>query len=296
MNTATKIISVIIPVFQDLNGITKCINSLQKQTISPQEFEIIVIDNGSKPPIRKTDLPESRASLKLIQHQTPGSYAARNAGVRVASGELLAFTDADCLPDKAWIENGVKHIERAESEIIIGGEIVLIPPEAKTAVSMYQTIVGFQQQENISKKGFSATANLICRRDTFSKIGEFDERLFSCGDREWCWRAQSLGVKILFAPDAIINTPPRKTLSGAIRQARRVAAGRDQLSRLGVSYTSPNNLTPHRTPLSSLSWIINHQDLSATDRLQVLSIASIIKATSIIEEIRIRLGGQAERR
>ena len=80
-------VSVVIPVFNDPAGIRECIESLSRQTKIPSE--VIVVDNGSEPPIPDT------AGLRIVREETPGSYRARNAGLAVASGDITAFTDAD---------------------------------------------------------------------------------------------------------------------------------------------------------------------------------------------------------
>ncbi len=97
-------ISVIIPVFNDLKGLTRCLQRLADQQPDTSAFEVIVVDNGSTPPIEVAAvLP---FPVKLVRHETPGSYAARNAGVRASSADGLAFTDADCLPAPDWLRAG----------------------------------------------------------------------------------------------------------------------------------------------------------------------------------------------
>lgn len=288
-------ISVIIPVFQDASGIQACVHHLERQSIDPDRFEVIVVDNGSDPPL---GLPQSRlAALSMVRCAIPGSYAARNAGVRAARGTILAFTDADCVPDPRWLECGVRALAEPEDrEVVVGGEVRFSGPGRKTAVSLYQTMTGFGQAENIAGKGFSATANLFCRRSTFERVGPFEERLMSGGDREWAWRAHRAGVATIFAPDALVMTPPRSSLGGALRQARRVAAGRYQLRRSGLAADRRESLRPLRPVLSQLVWILSRNDYSVIDRLRVLAVASLIKVVSMVETVRVRLGGQAERR
>src|SRR5690606_21992846 len=129
---------------------------------------------------------------KLVVCRTPGSYAARNEAVKAASGSVLAFTDADCEPAPDWISAGVAELQRLSDSSIVGGEVRFAEPAKRSGTALYQMSVGFQQEENIRDRGFSATANLFCSYATFMRIGPFNELLLSGGDREWAWRARNL--------------------------------------------------------------------------------------------------------
>ncbi len=286
--------SVIVPVFQDLEGLRACLHGLERQSLASDHFEVVVVDNGSNPPV---ELPETMLrNVRMVCCDIPGAYAARNAGVRVASGGHLAFTDADCVPQVHWLENGLKTLDSAGRDVIVGGDVWFFSPQNPTAVSLYQTMTGFLQSENIEVRGFSATANILCSRKVFDRVGPFDETLLSGGDREWAWRARGVGVETIFSADVIVETNPRMSLRGALRQARRVAAGRYHLQRSGLAAGRLASLRPHRGVLATFLWIVTRREVGLFDRFCVLTVAGVIKAVSILEGIRIRLGGRAERR
>lgn len=104
-NSKTKIVSVVIPVYNEEKYLGKCLNSLQRQTFS--NFEIIVVDDGSTD---ETKIISSRYNVKLwtIFHNGPGN--ARNFGANKATGKILVFFDADMYADKNYIKNLVKPI------------------------------------------------------------------------------------------------------------------------------------------------------------------------------------------
>jgi cellulose synthase/poly-beta-1,6-N-acetylglucosamine synthase-like glycosyltransferase len=288
------LVSVIVPVFQDPEGIRSCLRGLEQQSLPAEQFEVVVVDNGSVPPLAA---PETVLRLiRLERCLAPGAYAARNAGVRAARGTYLAFTDADCVPDPRWLESGVRALETAGRDVLIGGEVRFLEPARRTAVSLYQTCAGFQQAENIAGRGFSATANLFCSRHAFDRIGPFAESLLSGGDREWAWRAARAGIETAFAPEAVVATPPRTSLGGALRQARRVAAGRRFLKQSGLAEGRLESLRPHRGAFESFLWILTQRELGWFDRLRVLVVACLIKAVAVLESVRLHLGGRAERR
>lgn len=290
----TSRVSVIIPVFNNQEGIKTCLDVLRNQVYPAGCFEAVVVDNGSTSAIR---IDESYPfHVRLERCEVPGSYAARNVGARMATGEILAFTDADCVPCSEWIDRGVQAILTGKGQRIVGGEVKITEPHLRSGVALYQHATGFHQQANVERKGFSATANVFCTMEQFQTIGPFDERLFSGGDREWAWRAIRRGLTVVFEQRAIVSTPPRTTLRSAIRQARRVAAGRHYLRKYGLGYLGPKAIAPHRSLWESFYWILTRQQFSYLERLKVLYAAVIIKTTTVIETARLRLGGKAERR
>lgn len=285
-------VSVIVPVFNDQHGIEKLLAALRAQTYA--NFEVIVVDNGSTPP-----LDPGLAwpfSLSLLRCETPGSYAARNRGTWAATGGVLAFIDADCVPDPTWLEQGIARLTTGGERLVVGGEVLFNAPEQRSAVALYQLATGFQQEMNIQHRRFSATANLFCTTELFRELGGFDERLLSGGDREWAWRAAAAGAPTIFQPDAIVRTAPRTSLRDAIRQARRVAAGRHNLRVNALTHAGPEALTPHRSPLQAFLWLLHRDEFSLRERLSVIATAFVLRIVSLVETVRVRLGRPAERR
>jgi glycosyltransferase involved in cell wall biosynthesis len=92
--------SVIVPVFNHWQLIPLLLDLLKNQTIPDSRFEIILVDNGSDHIPEIDDLP---GNTRIIGCSTPGSYAARNEGIKHAKGRILAFTDADCRPAPCWL-------------------------------------------------------------------------------------------------------------------------------------------------------------------------------------------------
>lgn len=292
--TSSARVSIIIPAFNDQAGLSACLHAIAGQSYPADAIEVIAVDNDSTPPLSLDGT--QAASVQLIRCLTPGSYAARNAGVRAANGTILAFTDADCMPDPDWIRAGVMALESRGVDSIIGGEVKFMPPSTRTATACYQLSVGFQQAENIKKRGFSATANLFCTRALFELVGPFNETLLSGGDREWAWRSRRAGHMVFFEPRAVVRTLPRTSFWSAIRQARRVAAGRYQLAKAKGDLASSDGLRPHRSSMESVSMLLRTPGLSVLERLRVIAVASAIKLVSVFERIRVRVGGAPERR
>lgn len=286
--------SVIVPVYNDTPGLLKCLKGLAQQAQGSPTFEVLVVDNGSDPPVDVTE--HYPFGLKLIRHTRPGSYSARNAGAALASADVLAFIDADCWPERDWLLHGVTALRACEGRCVVGGEVLLARPDTPNAVALYQLATGFGQESNIRDRGFSVTANLFCTRKQLDTIGSFDARLLSGGDLEWCWRARACGFAIQFERRAIVHTPPRTSLRGAVTQARRVAAGRRMLHGLALSHVDRRAIPRRRSMWKSFTWLLTQDGLSWPERLRVLGVATLIAAASAAEAVRLNLGAAAERR
>ena len=123
--TKTPFVSVIVPVYNQGAQLQRCLAALAAQTYERSRFEIIVVDNGSEDAdaIAAAVAPYSNARLTL--EATPGSYAARNHGLTLAQGDILAFTDADCLPATDWLAEGVRQLTQHPNCGQVIGEIEL---------------------------------------------------------------------------------------------------------------------------------------------------------------------------
>lgn len=218
-------ISVIIPVYNDTDRLKLCLDALSKQTVPRDEFEVIVIDNGSEEPPR--ELVESYPFCRFAEESKQGSYAARNKGLELAEGEILAFTDADCIPKPHWLEEGIKVVSVEGFNGQVGGLIKVFPlvEDCPTGVELYDMIYGLRQDVNVQCR-FAATANMITKREVFDAIGYFDDQLMSGGDTDWGQRVASAGRSIVYSENVIVSHPARDSLEGIIRQAKRHAGGR----------------------------------------------------------------------
>lgn len=199
-------ISVIVPHYNDPARLSLCLAALEAQSLPRADFEIIVADNDSPQGEQAlADLIAGRAALVIVRER--GAGPARNGGVAKAKGDILAFTDSDCLPDPYWLEKGVAALERFD---IVGGRMTvrLDHDGPMTPAEAFETVFAFDNADYVKAKGFTVTANLFCRRTDFNKVGPF--RADMSEDKEWCHRATAAGLTLGYAPDAIVSHPPRR--------------------------------------------------------------------------------------
>lgn len=211
------LVSVVVPVLDDAARLRACLAALAAQ-VDPPPFEVVVADNGSS----DDSVAVARAAAVqpvVVVEPRRGSYAARNAGLAVASGTRIAFTDADCLPAPDWLARGA-----AAPEPVLGGAVLMTPSPAPTVWERYDRAV-YLRQESLVAQGFAATANLWVDRAVLDEVGLFDASLRSSGDLEWGRRAGRAGHRVAYAADVVVAHVPRTTAAATWRLHRRLGAG-----------------------------------------------------------------------
>lgn len=244
-------VSVIVPHYNDLARLSQCLAALESQTgLGETSFEIIVADNNS--PVAKEELEATIAGrARLVIECEKGAGPARNAGVRAARGDRLAFTDSDCLPEPGWLAAGLRALEEAD---LVGGRMrVTVEDEAHVnGVEGLEKVFAFDNEAYVKHKGFTVTANLFCRADTFAKVGPFKTEVSE--DLEWCHRARSKGYRLVYAPDAVVGHPARANWHELKVKWRRInretyasnrRSGRGLAYWLGRTWLLPASIIPH---------------------------------------------------
>ena len=115
-------ISIIIPILDDYDRLDACLDAICAQTYPLAEVEVLIVDNGT-PAERIPELSKPGLEIVQLHESKPGSYCARNRALQVARGDLLVFTDSDCLPDPDWLEEGLEELARHKDGALVGGAI-----------------------------------------------------------------------------------------------------------------------------------------------------------------------------
>ena len=208
---SAPLISVIIPHLNQPDRLRCCLTSLQAQSFDMEKVEIIVVDNGSKVlPIESC----KAFGVELFQEITPGPGPARNRGVSLSRGQILAFIDADCVADPDWLMAIATEMEKTDGSGILGGDvrIELADPAKLTALEAYESIFAYRQKDYIEKRGFSGTGNLAVRRQILETVGPFSG-IELAEDRDWGQRARMLGHHTQFAPRMRVLHPARRSFA-----------------------------------------------------------------------------------
>jgi GT2 family glycosyltransferase len=196
------LVSVIIPVRDNPDGICSVLDCLAMQTLPAEKFEVVIGDDGSRP-----DLAPTAGSVdyrvRVVRGQPRTSYAARNAAARIAQGEVLAFCDSDCLPEPKWLEQGLAALEQAD---VVAGEVKFLAPSRPTSWTLLTIDLFLDQRQNV-KLSRAVTANLFIHRRRFKELRGFDESLPSGGDYEFVGRAVKRGARLRHGPEAAVGHP-----------------------------------------------------------------------------------------
>ncbi|GGN09637.1 glycosyl transferase [Halarchaeum nitratireducens] len=219
--------SVVVPVYNDPDGLSTTVESLLAQ--DTDDYEIVVADNGSTD--ETSDIAAAFAdSEPRVRHVVEGdvqsSYAARNAGIEAAAGDVIAFVDADM-----WVERDyVRGVTRAVADReYVGCRVELVAGDG--TVARYRRASGFPIEQYVEEHGFAPTCCLVVTRHLLDEIGGFDARLVSNGDLEFGRRARRAGFALTYEPDVTLYHPARSTLRSVLSQNYRIGRGREQLRR-----------------------------------------------------------------
>lgn len=166
-------VSVVVPVHNGAATIEACLGALKTQS-TREPYEIIVVDDGS------TDAtPEiaRRMGVRLLQQRNAGAPAARNHGVAAASGEWIAFTDAECVPSRTWLARLLAAARRTPYALGAAGRTV--GHESHTPAARFVDLTGgLDPEKSLAHPRFpwAPSANLLYRREYLQAVGGYDER------------------------------------------------------------------------------------------------------------------------
>lgn len=219
-------ISVVIPVYNEEKRILDTLQALYEGSEMPRE--VIVVDGCSTDRtvnIIKENFPD------IIVLNNPGRTAAagRNIGIKKAKGDIIAFTDGDCIVNNNWIKNIRRHFEEQDIDGL-GGRVLNAQPENHYEEYWgnlaWNIIMSFPEEsyEVIEQKLNDAfvTANCAYTKKLLYRIKGFN-RFFAnnAEDVDLCWRAIRKGAKLLYVPDVIIYAHNVTTLRGIAKKSFR---------------------------------------------------------------------------
>ncbi|GAA4890792.1 glycosyltransferase [Ferrimonas pelagia] len=272
--------SVIIPVYNDPLRLIRCVDAILA-TPPTDSFEILVIDNASDPawqlPPRIFQLPQ----VKVLFEAEPSSYAARNCGLLAAQGEVLLFTDSDCIPQPGWLQSALDEFERSPQMDMVAGPIELFAalPLRPTSAELFDMACGLDQERAV-RNSSAFTANFAMRHSVVRELGGFDGQATSGGDVAFTQRAVAAGFHLGFFPGMCVRHPARRDLSQYRRKIRRIVSGAYQLShhepRFAEMFAGSGWLRSTLRPLRTASQILR------SERTRQLSVMARCRAIWVL--------------
>jgi cellulose synthase/poly-beta-1,6-N-acetylglucosamine synthase-like glycosyltransferase len=215
-------VSVVVPVHNGARTIAACLGSLMALDYPKEALEIIVVDNNSRdatPDIIK------QYPVKYYRLETRRTRAAaRNKGIKESTGELIAFTDGDCVVDQDWLN----YLVQGFTHPIIagcGGRVLSYQPQ-NWIEQFYHNTEPTQETTVTGEKLFLPyiiTRSAIFRRGGVEEVGLFDEDLCTWTDIDLGWRIYLKGYQFRYIPEAIIYHKYRDTFWGFCKHSFRYA-------------------------------------------------------------------------
>lgn len=204
MQETETFVSVIIPTYNRRNTLEKTIDSLIPLSYPKEKYEIIVVDDGSTDGTYEylKEKQKKNPNLRVFRQGHKGCAAARNLGIKNAKGEIIFFTDDDCLVEKDWINEHLRHYNDKK----VGGVGGILWPikmnyieEYKIAIYLDEYTEYMEVTDPKSGKGLG-TNNCSYRRGMFDIAGPFDEAFITGSDPEFSKRVMLKGYKIIKDP------------------------------------------------------------------------------------------------
>lgn len=227
---ASEDISIVIPVYNDPDGLRATLQSLINQSI--EDIRIYPVDNNSSDRtvqvIQKFESEFPSMISPCDESEIQSSYAARNTGIRESYGETILFVDSDVEVGEHWAQNMMAELTAKEVDYL-GCKVEVMSSQQQNFWERYDRTLSFPVEEYMKSKNFAPTCALAVRRDVFAEVGLFDERLVSGGDREFGNRVASSPFEQGYTEVAVAYHPARDSLVATKSKAVRIGRGREQM-------------------------------------------------------------------
>ncbi len=167
-------VSVVVPVYNTARFLAACIEGLLDQDLDPADYEILMVDNNSTD--ESVSIIERYPRVRLLHEPKQGSYAARNRGLREATGEVIAFTDSDCVPERSWLRECLAGLGRPEVEIVVGHTYFDPGSWWMEQLGRFEEAKGMYALSHHDPRAYYGhTNNMAARRETVEVAGGFLE-------------------------------------------------------------------------------------------------------------------------
>jgi GT2 family glycosyltransferase len=224
--------SVIVPTFDRPEAVEACVQALSHLDYPQDRLEIILVDDGSRVPVR-APLDREGVKIKVLRQHNAGPAAARNFGAQCARGEILAFTDDDCAPKPQWLKE-LARVFRDHPIALVGGRTIngLADNPYSTASQIIVDEAYRYFFEKNSNLRFFATNNMAVSAELFRESGGFDPSFRTSEDRDFCDRWIRRGHPLVYVPEAVVDHRHDLTLTSFCRLHFRYGRGARRFHRV----------------------------------------------------------------
>ncbi len=210
-------VSVVIPVFNAEDLLADCLKALVHQSLPSEQFEIIVVDDGSRD---RSSAVAEQFGARLIRRKHGGAPAARNVGIHSAHGPWIAFTDSDCIPSRGWLAGLLGAVDRAPECVGAAGPILGFESDSPAA-QFVDLSRGLDAERHLShpRFPFAPLGNSMYLQSALKDVGGFDERFTTYDACDLHLRIQRAQKRpFVFVPAAIVLHRHRRSWTDYWRQ------------------------------------------------------------------------------
>jgi cellulose synthase/poly-beta-1,6-N-acetylglucosamine synthase-like glycosyltransferase len=226
-------VSIVVPVLNGEATIQRLLESLLDIDYPKAKTEIVVVDGMS---IDRTRNITAGYPVRFLVEKRKGPNAARNTGIKHALGEIIAFTDSDCIVSKDWIRKTVSNF-RDPRIGCVGGDVKGFSDDFFSRYaddSIFPVIRTCKKRKELNSTGPLAGAPVGCnmsfRREVFARVGGFDEYIqYSFEEDELVERVCKAGYRIVLDPQVLVWHKHRTTAKNLLKQAFKYGKGTGRL-------------------------------------------------------------------
>jgi len=208
-------VSIVVATYNGSRTLKNCLEALGR--LNYADYEVILVDDGSSDTTRA--IAQAFPSVHYIHQNNQGLSAARNTGIRAATGEIVAFTDDDCRADEDWLYYLVNDLLRSDFDAIGGHNF--LPPDDSPVAAVVMASPGGPAHVLISdtEAEHIPGCNMAFYKWALEEVGLFDGVFRKAGDDvDICWRLQDGKFKIGFSPAAFVWHYRRSTVKAYLKQ------------------------------------------------------------------------------
>jgi len=254
-------VAVVVPCFNSARYIERTLDALQQLDSGGHELEFVLVDDGS---IDDTAERISRRGVTVIRQPNAGPAAARNTGWRRAAGEVVCFTDADCVPPPGWVVGLLAGLDAADVGAVAGGYAAA--NDDQPLARLIQAEIAYRHRRMPAFVRAGGTYNLAVRRTVLEQVGGFDESFptASAEDNDLSYRIRQAGYRIAFRPGCRVAHHHPERIGTYLRTQYIHGFWRSRLYRKHPTFVSGDDYTRPRDMLDvALALVIPGAALSA---------------------------------
>jgi GT2 family glycosyltransferase len=218
------LVSIVIPMYNEAEAITRCLESLLRQDYPRDRMDIVVADgcstDGSADAVRA--LSSGRSNLRLVPNPMRRTPAGLNAGIRASRGEIVIILGAHTKVNGDFVRLNVEAMERTGAKCTGGTQINVGDTYLQKAIGIAMGspfgLASAPYRFSRKEQYVDTVVYAAYRRELFDEVGFFDEELFISEDAEMNWRIRKAGHKIFYTPKIVSYYYPRKTISSLFKQ------------------------------------------------------------------------------